>query len=119
MLKKLTIISGILLSNMYAFDVESSDELGNLMQRVVYVENFKRIAEEAAADTSTIRQKNEELVNSFNAMATTLGNHRLINLCYFETKKNAENTAIYYKNVKTQLFTLMEIIANQSNLPQQ
>lgn len=87
MLKKITIMSTILLSSMYAFNVEPATNEVNMedanfrvMQRVVYVHNFIRIAEDAfnANNDAERTVRNTELKHTFDVMQNILGYHELV-----------------------------------------
>ncbi|MCE2716168.1 MAG: hypothetical protein ACK4V2_04485 [Pseudomonadota bacterium] len=115
MFKKLAVISSLLLSSMYAIGIEHSQEDNTadvhfrIMQRVVYVHNFIRIATNASnADNDSLRSSmNTELKNTFEQMKSTLGYHPLVNFHSIETQQKAENAITAYKNIKQKLFDLI------------
>lgn len=115
MFKKLTVISSLLLSSMYAIGIEPSQEDNTadvhfrIMQRVVYVHNFIRIATNAS-DTSDDNARgvmNTELKNTFDQMKYSLGYHELVSFHSIETQQKAENAITHYKNTKQKLFDLI------------
>jgi len=116
MFKKPTIVCSILLNSMHAFNVEpASSEINTedahfrVMQRVMHVHNFIRIAENAlsASDDGTRVIMARELVNSFQIMKETLGDHYLVGFQRIDSKQKATNAITYYKNAKQKLFNLI------------
>jgi len=115
MFKKLAVISSLLLSSMYAIGIEPSQEDNTadvhfrIMQRVVYVHNFIRIATDAAgtSDDNARGVMNTELKNTFEQMKSTLGYHPLVNFHSIETQQKAGNAITAYKNIKQKLFDLI------------
>lgn len=112
MLKKLAVISGLILNTLHPYAEEpalTEDTNFNLMQRVVYVHHFIDIATNASTinDNKARSAMNAQLKAEFDQMKHSLGYHPLVSFHNIKTKQKAESAITAYTNIKQKLFDLI------------